>query len=113
MLMLIAATVILAVFRILTYAPDGKIISPLAAPLASIVTLATIAVLLLRAPRGIRLWSPIIGIVVGCIVALPFGLYDSSLVVESPWIGFPEITWPGLELTPSLKFWAVADVAAV
>lgn len=82
--MLIAATIILAVFRILTDAPDGKIISPLAAPLASIVTLATIAVLLLRAPRGIRLWSPIIGIVVGCIVALPFGLYDSSLVVESP-----------------------------
>ncbi len=106
-LMLIAATVILAVFGILTNTPDGRIVSPIAAPLTAAVTLAVVTLLLLRAPRNLQLWSPIVGIVVGCIVALPFGLYDTHLVQEAPWVGIPENVWPGLDLSPGLKFWAL------
>lgn len=109
-LMLIAATVILAVFGILTEVPEGKSVSPIAAPLASVVTLAVIAFLLLRAPRPLQIWSPLIGIVIGSLVSLPFGLYDVELVERVHWIGIsPEVwsVWPGFDFTPGLKFWAL------
>ena len=106
-MMLIAATVILAVFGILTNTPDGRIVSPIAAPLTAAITLAVVTLLLLRAPRKLQLWSPIIGIIVGCVVALPFGLYDTHLVQEAPWVGIPQNAWPGLDFSPGLKFWAL------
>ena len=109
-LMLIAATVILAVFGILTEVPDGKSVSPLAAPLAAVVTLAVIAFMLLRAPRTFQIWAPLIGIVVGSLVSLPFGLYDVDLVKRVHWIGIgPEVwsVWPGFDFTPGIKFWAL------
>ena len=126
-LMLIAATVILAVFGTLTDVPEGS--PSAAAPLASGVTLAVVALLLLRVPRAWQIWAPIIGIVFGCAIGLPFGLYDLDIVMDSHWIGVPENAWPGLDLTPDTKFWAllpaflvitmitsfkaVADVAAI
>ena len=109
-LMLIAATVILAVFGILTEVPAGKSVSPLAAPLASVVTLGVIAFMLLRAPRPLQIWAPLIGIVVGSLVSLPFGLYDVELVERVHWIGIsPEVwsVWPGFDFTPGVKFWAL------
>ena len=109
-LMLIAATVILAVFGILTEVPDGKSVSPLAAPLAAVVTLAVIAFMMLRAPRSLQIWSPLIGIVIGSLVSLPFGLYDIELVKRVHWIGIsPEVwsVWPGYDFTPGIKFWAL------
>ena len=109
-LMLIAATVILAVFGILTEVPDGKSVSPLAAPLASVVTLGVIAFMLLRAPRPLQIWAPLIGIVTGSLVSLPFGLYDVELVQRVHWIGIsPEVwsVWPGFDFTPGFKFWAL------
>ena len=54
-----------------------------------------------------RLWAPLIGIVVGCAVAAPFGLYDIQPVIAAPWIGFPDGAWPGLDLTFSAEFWAL------
>ena len=111
-LMLIAATVILAVFGILTEVPPGKSVSPMAAPLAAVVTLAVIAFMLLRAPRSLQIWSPLIGIVIGSLVSLPFGLYDIELVQRVSWFGggfSPEVrsVWPGFDFTPGFKFWAL------
>ena len=106
-LMLIAATVILAVFGILTDTPRGIKVSPIAAPLTSTITLVVVTLMMLRAPRAWQLWSPIIGILVGCVIALPFGLYDTHLVQEAPWVGIPENAWPGFDFSPSLKFWAL------
>lgn len=109
-LMLISATVILGVFRILTRVPDG--VSPWAAPAVSIVTFGLIAVLLLRSPRTVQLWSPILGIVAGCIVALPFGLYSDHVphIISAGWVGLPTLPdnlWQELAFPPSLKFWAL------
>ena len=111
-LMLIAATVILAAFGILTEVPPGKSVSPIAAPLAAAVTLAVIAFMLLRAPRSLQIWAPLIGIVVGSLVGLPFGLYDIELVQRVNWFGggfSPEVrsVWPGFDFTPGIKFWAL------
>ncbi len=104
-IMLIAATVMPIVFDTLTETPEG--LSAAAAPVAAIATLATVAVLVLRGPPALRLWSPIIGIVVGCTVGAPFGLYDIEQIVEAPWFGVPFGSWPGLDLTPDATFGAL------
>ena len=110
-LMLIAATVILAVFRTLTDVPDDSL--TIAAPLAAIVTLAVVALMMLRVRRALQIWAPMIGIVFGCAVGVPFGLYEFGIVQNSSWVGLPENVWPGLDFTTSLKFWALLPAFVV
>ena len=110
-IMLIAATVMPVVFDTLKEVPDGT--SPLAAPAAAVITLAVVAALVLRAPSSLRLWSPVIGIAVGCAVAAPFGLYDVQQVLDAPWVGAPLSAWPGFDLTPGVEFWALLPAFVV
>ena len=104
-IMLIAVAVMPIIFDTLKDVPENA--SPIAAPLAALSTILVIALLIMRAPPSLRLWSPIIGIVVGCTVAAPFGLYDLNAVLESAWVGVPFGSWPGLELSPGIEFWAL------
>ena len=104
-IMLIAVAVMPIIFDTLKDVPEDA--SPIAAPLAALSTILVIALLIMRAPPSLRLWSPIIGIVVGCTVAAPFGLYDLNAVLESAWVGVPFGSWPGMELTPGIEFWAL------
>ncbi len=110
-IMLIAATVMPIVFDTMTDAPNGA--SQAAAPVAALATLVTVAGLVLRGPPAWRLWSPLIGIIVGCSVAAVFGLYDIGPVLDAPWIGVPLGSWPGLDLTPDEKFWALLPAFVV
>ena len=104
-LMLIAVTVMPLLFEALTEVPDGA--PTAAAPVAALVTLATVAALVLRAPPAWRLWSPLIGIVVGCVVAAFLGIYDLESVLDAAWIGVPLGGWPGFDVSPALRFWAL------
>lgn len=104
-IMLIAVTVMPIVFGLLADVPEDT--PPAAAPVTASATLVVLVVLALRAPVSWRLWAPLIGIVVGCVVAASFGLYDIQPVIEASWIGFPESAWPGLDLTFSAQFWAL------
>ena len=104
-IMLIAATVFPIIFGMLTDVPEGS--SSTAAPIVTIATLVTVLVLVLRAPPRWRLWSPIIGIVVGCAVAAPFGLYDAQAILDAPWVGVPLGAWPGFDLSPGPEFWGL------
>ena len=110
-IMLIAVTVMPLVFDMLTEAPDDA--AAAAAPATALATLAVITALVLRAPPGLRIWSPLIGIVAGCSVAAFFGLYDARQVLEAPWIGVPLGSWPGLDLTPGPEFWALLPAFVV
>lgn len=110
-IMLIAVAVMPIIFETLKEVPDGS--SSIAAPISALATLGVIALLILRAPPSWRLWSPIIGIVAGCAVAAPFGLYDLQTVLESPWIGVPFSSWPGVDLTPGVEFWALLPAFVV
>ena len=38
---------------------------------------------------------------------MPFGLYDLQTIIEAPWVGVPFRSWPGLNLTPGVEFWAL------
>ena len=104
-IMLIAATVMPIVFDTLTDVPEAA--SPTAAPVTALATLVTVLALVLRAPPKWRLWSPIIGIAVGCAVAAPLGLYDPQGVLDAPWVGVPLGAWPGFDLSPGAEFWAL------
>ena len=110
-IMLIAATVMPLVFDTMKDVPEG--VPSAAAPAATVATIVAVAALVLRAPAAWRLWSPVIGIVVGCAVAAPFGLYDTQQVLDAPWVGVPVVSWPGLDLTPSAEFWALVPAFVV
>ena len=110
-IMLIAATVMPVVFDALTDVPDGT--SQAAAPVAALATIVTVAVLVLRAPPAWRLWSPIVGIAVGCAVSAPYGLYDVQPILDATWVGAPFGSWPRLDLSPGVEFWALLPAFAV
>ena len=84
-IMLIAATVMPIIFDTLTSGPED--VSSSAAPAAAVATLVVVTALVLRGPPAWRLWSPVIGILVGCAVAAPFGLYEVQPILDAPWVG--------------------------
>ena len=104
-IMLIAVTIVPLLFDALADVPEGS--SDAAAPVAALLTLTTVVALVLRAPPAWRLWSPLIALVVGCVVSALFGIYDLSGVLDADWIGIPWGAWPGFDVTPDVKFWAL------
>ena len=110
-IMLIAATVMPLVFQ--TMGDVGEDISPAAAPAAAAATIVTVVALVLRAPPTWRLWSPVIGIIVGCAVSAPFGLYDIQQILDARWVDVPLGSWPGFDVSPGPAFWALLPAFAV
>ncbi|MDE2868327.1 MAG: hypothetical protein OXR64_06605 [Chloroflexota bacterium] len=104
-IMLIAVTIVPLLFDALADVPEGS--PDAAAPVAALLTLTTVVALVLRAPPAWRLWSPLIALVVGCVVSALFGIYDLSGVLDADWIGIPWGAWPGFDVTPDVKFWAL------
>ena len=110
-IMLITATVAPVIFNSLTQVPEGT--NEAAAPLAAGATLAVVAGLILRGPPSLRLWSPVLGVVTGCAVGAPFGIYDTGVVQDAAWFGVPVGEWPGFDLKPDAAFWALLPAFAV
>ena len=104
-LMLLAATIISIVLSRLSDVPEGT--PQAAAPAVAASTLVVLLALRLFASSAWQQWSPVLGILVGCAVAVPFGLYDVRPAVEAPWIGIPSNPWPGFDLSLSVAFWAL------
>ena len=104
-IMLIAVTVMPIVFDMLGEVPEGA--PPVSAPLSALVTALVIIGLALKAARVLRLWAPVIGVVVGSVVAGMFGLYDAASVAAAAWIGVPTGGWPGFDLSFGPVFWAL------
>ena len=104
-IMLIAVTVIPIVFDTLNDIPADA--PSTAAPVSAAVTLIIVAALVLRGPPMIRLWSPLIAMIIGCAVAAGFGIYDYRQILDAPWIGVPFGGWPGFDFTPGPEFWAL------
>ncbi|MDE2907010.1 MAG: hypothetical protein OXQ28_13130, partial [Acidobacteriota bacterium] len=111
-LMLIAVAVMpIAVGRLTdvpTGAPEGGGL------IAAGVTLAVATGMVLRASGVWRLWAPLSGILAGCAAALFFGLYDLRPVAEASWLDVPDVAaWPGIDLAPDARFWALLPVFAI
>ncbi len=110
-IMLIAATAAPLIFDSFNDVPEGT--SDVAAPVVVLVTILTVVFLVLRGPTGLRLWSLIIGVTVGCIVGAPFGLYDVQQIVDAKWVDAPFRSWPGIDVTPDVEFWALLPAFVV
>ena len=111
-LMMIAATILPVALDRLDEVPSGA--SKAAGPTAALVTLVVFAVLLLRASGVWRLWSPLIGIATGSVVAALFGAYEINSVSDAAWVGIPESSgFPGFDLTPGPSFWSLLPAFVV
>ncbi|MDE2765556.1 MAG: purine/pyrimidine permease [Chloroflexota bacterium] len=102
-LMILSITLASVVFGLLN---EASMEEPTAAPLTALATLVVVAALVLRGSPVLRLWAPVIGIAVGCVVAALLGIYDASLVTRTGWVGLPSF-WPGLGLDFSIDFWTL------
>ena len=110
-ILLIAATVMPLAFDGLTDVPEDS--SPRGAMWTALTTLVVATLLILRAPPRLRLWAPIIAIVAGTAVSVPFGLYDARNVAAAPLIGLPGGSWPGLNFSFDMRFWALLPAFVV
>ena len=100
---LIAVTIMPIAFDMLADLPEGT--APAASPASAFATLMATVALALCASGALRIWAPMIGIAVGCVVASFFGLYDTGLVADAAWIGLPTLAWPGFDLSFDARFW--------
>ena len=100
-IMILSVTLASVVFALLDGAAREE---PVAAPLTAMITLAVVAALSLRRSALLRLWGPVIGIVVGCLAAAGFGIFDLSLVTGAPWVGIPT-ELPDLTPDFGVHFW--------
>ncbi len=104
-IMLVPVTVMPIVFDLLVSVPEGSPAS--AASLSAGATLLAIGGIALKATGILRLWAPVIGVVVGSVVAGSFGLYDAGRVAGASWLGIPEIGWAGYDLGFGPVFWTL------
>ncbi len=104
-IMLITATVMPAIFPLLGAVPEDT--PGYAAPMITVISLAVLSVVILKGSPALRLWAPIGAIVVGCVISVPYGIYDMQVVADAAWIGIPLASWPGLDVTPGVEFWAL------
>ena len=104
-IMLITATVMPAIFPLLGAVPEDT--PSYAAPMIAVISVAVLSAVILKGSPAMRLWAPIGAIVVGCAISVPFGIYDMQVVADAPWVGVPFGSWPGLDVTPGVEFWAL------
>ncbi|WP_420632642.1 uracil-xanthine permease family protein [Candidatus Palauibacter sp.] len=104
-IMLIAVTIMPLLFDLLRQVPEGA--SPSAAPVTAGVTILAIILIVLRAGGMMRLWGPVIGIVVGCAAGIAFGIYDFGRIADARWVGLPSGGWPGFDFTFGPAFWTL------
>ncbi len=102
-MMILSITLASVVFGLLD---ESSVEEPVAAPLTAFATLIVVAALILRGSAVWRLWAPMIGITVGCVIAAAFGIFDIGRVTEAAWVGLPS-EWPGLGVDFGVPFWTL------
>lgn len=105
LLALVSVTVMPMGFAMLTRVPEDA--SAAAAPTISAVTILAVVALMLRAPRRLRAWTPVIGIGAGCATAAFFGVLDAERVGSASWLGVPAVATPGPDLNFDSRFWVL------
>ena len=104
-LMLLASTIITVVLSRLSDLPEGA--PSVASPILAGTTLFILMALRLFVSPKWQQWAPVVAILVGCVIAVPFGAYDWQHVMEASWIGFPSYIWPGFDLSFGATFWGL------
>ena len=104
-IMLIPVTVMPIVFSLLTdVAPEHQ---STGAPMSALITFFIAAGLAMKATGIMRLWLPLIGLIVGTIVSAYWGMYDFAAVSSAAWVGLPSFAWPGFDFEFNITFWTL------
>ena len=104
-IMLIPVTVFPIVFDLLVDVPQEHM--TFNAPVVAAITIIVSVGLAMRATGFLRLWTPLIGLVLGTIAAAFLGMFDVTPIREAAWVGIPEWGWPGFDLSFGPEFWAL------
>jgi xanthine permease XanP len=104
-IMLLAVTVM--PFAFMQFHPRAPGDAAYEAPLVAVVCLATILGFSFFGSAKLRLWAPVIGIVAGSALSAFFGDLDISRIRQAAWIGVPELSWPGFDLSFGPNFWVM------
>ena len=102
-MMILSITLASVVFDLLDEATSAD---PEEASLTALATMVVAAALMLRGSAFLRFWGPLVGIVVGCIVAGALGIFDTGRITAANWVGVPSES-PGLRLDFSVDFWTL------
>ncbi len=105
LIMLIPVTVMPIIFGMFQDTPPGA--SDVAAPLITLITVAAICGISLKVSGALRLWSPMIGMAIGCLAAGLFGFVNLDGIAAASWIDFPTAALPGLNFDFGPAFWAL------
>ncbi len=103
-IMLIAVNVFPVATDLLSSVPAGFDPTAVSAAFAAFAAFAAITLVSLYARGASRLWAPLIGILVGCIVAAPAGMLNWAPLQNAAWFGLPQTGWPGLDLSFDAQF---------
>ena len=106
-IMLLAVNLYPITTDLLAGVPAGVDPASMSGPLVAFATFATITLVSLYARGATRLWAPLIGILVGTIVAAPAGMLDWAPLLNATWFGLPQTAWPGLDLSFDGQFFAL------
>ncbi|MXY72979.1 MAG: hypothetical protein F4Y97_08090, partial [Dehalococcoidia bacterium] len=102
-MMILSITLASVVFDLLDEATSAD---PEEASLTALATMVVAAALMLRGSAFLRFWGPLVGIVVGCVVAGALGIFDTGRITAANWVGVPSES-PGLRLDFSVDFWTL------
>jgi xanthine permease XanP len=105
-MMLMALSVAPVVWGMLARVPPGFEAGP-AAPAAVLCTIIPVILVSLFGKGMLRLWAPIIGVLIGSAVGYASGMVQADAVRSAAWIGLPATSWPGLSLEFSPAFWGL------
>lgn len=109
--MLIVVTVFPVCTDLLTKVEPDK--QDIEAVLAATTTFCTIILIGIFGSVKWRLWGPLIGVLVGTVVSVPMGLFNTQIIADAAWFGLPDIAWPGLDLSFDKRFWALFPAFAI
>lgn len=105
-IMLIPVTVLPIAFDFFAIVPEG-VETPVSAAFVVFLTIFVGVGLGILAKGMLRLWTPVIGIVVGTITAAFLGLCDFSAVKEAAWIGIPNFSTLSFDLSLNYSFFTL------
>ena len=110
-LLLLATSVIPIAAQRVAAVPHGSL--SYSGIVVAAASLAVVAAMGLKLSGGWRLWTPIFGIMAGCAVAVPFGLFDLQMVADSRWVGVPGTWFPDFEMPEVSGFVALLPMAII
>ena len=107
-IMLVAVAAVPYILSTTVVVPDGA--SAMVYLLPGAAALVVGVVISMNGKPSWRMWNLPIMAAVGIALAVPLGYYDFDVIFNAPWVSFPILSWPGLDLTFDRDFWALLPV---